>query len=109
METAEFQVELSSEDCEVASVSEQFAEMRRFLNDLTPSHTDPDHYILGRKFQTWDVIVDWDLDFLTGNVVKYISRLGRKGGDNTRLSDLIKCRNYIERAIELETAREEST
>lgn len=109
MEAAEFKIEMNSDDEEVRSISEQFTEMRQFLDGLTPAHTDPDHYILGRKFQTWDVIVDWDLDFLTGNVVKYISRLGRKGGDNTRLSDLIKCRNYIERAIELETAREEAS
>ena len=91
------------------TISEQFEDMQSFLNGLKPGHTDPDHYTLGRKYQTWDVICDWDLDFCTGNIVKYVSRLGRKGGDNSRMSDLIKCRNYIDRAIEQETAREEAS
>lgn len=68
------------------------------LLETTP-HTDPSHYIRGRKFEPWDVIEDWELDFFLGNVIKYISRAGRKAAGNTMLSDLIKARNYIDRRI----------
>ena len=60
-------------------------------------HTNPEHYTTGRRYETWDVIIDWDLSYLLGNVVKYVSRAGRKG---EALADLIKARNYIEKAIE---------
>lgn len=70
--------------------------------DIPPHHTDPSHYTDNRRYETWDVITDWGLDFLLGNIVKYASRAGRKGGDNSMLTDLIKCRNYVERAIERE-------
>ena len=75
------------------------ADQLREAAEVRAQHTDPDHYTEGRTFETWDVIVDWELDFCLGNVVKYVSRAGRKGGDNSRLSDLIKAKNYIERAI----------
>jgi hypothetical protein len=38
------------------------------------------------------------LDFMTGNVVKYAARAGRKDGES-RLDDLLKARWYIEQAI----------
>ncbi len=60
--------------------------------------TSPDHYQLG-KIQTWDFIVDQDLDFLLGNVVKYVVRAGSKPGES-RLDDLLKAQAYINKAIE---------
>lgn len=54
--------------------------------------------------QPWDVIVAWDLDFLAGNVVKYVARAGRKGNRATRLEDLRKALHYIEKLIENEIA-----
>jgi hypothetical protein len=71
---------------------------------FAPSHTDPGHYTMGRKYETWDVIEDWKLGFVLGNCVKYLSRAGRKGGNNSRLSDLIKARNYLDREITKEEA-----
>ena len=59
---------------------------------------NPDHYQLG-KIQTWDFIVDQDLDFLLGNVVKYVVRAGAKPGES-RLDDLRKAQAYITKAIE---------
>ena len=56
----------------------------------------PSHYTEGRKFETIEVIEDWDLDFCLGNAVKYISRAGRKD-DVTQ--DLRKAIWYIERRI----------
>ena len=61
----------------------------------------PSHYTSGRKFETIDVIEDWELGFCLGNTVKYISRAGRK---LNHLEDLKKAKWYLERAIQQETA-----
>ena len=55
----------------------------------------PNHYCQGRKYEPKDVIRDWDLNFNLGNVVKYISRNGRKEG-NSVLQDLKKAKQYLE-------------
>lgn len=59
----------------------------------------PKHYVEGRKYEPADVIDDWQLDFVLGNAVKYISRAGRKG--NT-LEDLEKAKWYLQRRIDKE-------
>lgn len=64
---------------------------------------DPAHYQKG-KIQVWDFIVDQRLEFLEGNVIKYICRAGSKDGES-RLDDLLKARNYINRAIDAEADR----
>ena len=58
----------------------------------------PKHY--GGKDNTYEaikVIEAWDLDFHLGNVVKYISRSGKKS-DNI-VEDLEKAMWYLERKI----------
>ncbi len=55
--------------------------------------SNPAHYCKDRKYEPKDVIRDWDLNFNLGNVVKYISRSGRKGSG---LTDLLKAKQYIE-------------
>ena len=57
----------------------------------------PNHYAAGRKYEPIDVIEDWDLGFSLGNVVKYISRAGRK---NDALEDLNKAKFYLQYAID---------
>ena len=59
----------------------------------------PSHYIDGRKYETIEVIEDWDLNFRLGNAVKYLSRAGRKDASKTA-EDLRKAVWYIEREIE---------
>lgn len=59
----------------------------------------PTHYCEGRKYQPKDVIRDWDLNFNLGNVVKYVSRNGRKEGESS-LKDLRKARQYLDFEIE---------
>jgi hypothetical protein len=59
----------------------------------------PAHYAEGRKYEPIDVITDWQLDFLLGNVVKYVSRAGRKA-NSTKLQDLEKAQFYLQRAIQ---------
>lgn len=62
------------------------------------SKQNPDHYQLG-KFQVWDFIVDQDMDYLTGNIVKYISRAGTKPGES-KMDDLLKAQAYLNKLIE---------
>lgn len=54
---------------------------------------NPDHYAAGRKFEPKDVIMKYGLNFNMGNVIKYISRAGRKEG-SSYLEDLKKARQY---------------
>lgn len=65
--------------------------------------SNPDHYTAGRKYEPRKVIMDWDLNFYLGNVVKYISRAGRKGD---ALLDLMKAKQYLEWEIERLEERE---
>ena len=58
----------------------------------------PEHYVDGREIEPIDVIDDWTLGFYEGQVLKYISRAGRKGDE---LEDLKKARWYIDRRISL--------
>ncbi len=60
-----------------------------------------DHY---RKFriQPWDIWEEYDLDAFTGTVIKYLMRAGHKG---SRLEDLKKARHTLDRAIEIEEAK----
>lgn len=58
-----------------------------------------DHY-KQHLIQPWDAIANWQLGFLDGNVVKYVSRWRSKGG----VQDLKKARHYLDKLIELESA-----
>lgn len=64
----------------------------------------PDHYQFGEKdkdgsskYEAIKVIEAWDLDFHLGNVIKYISRAGRKS--EVPLEDMKKAKWYIDRWI----------
>lgn len=57
----------------------------------------PNHYAEGREYEPIDVIEDWELGFNLGNVVKYISRAGRK---DDIIQDLEKAEFYLKREIQ---------
>ena len=59
---------------------------------------NPDHYKGDRKFEPIEVIEDWGLNYRLGNALKYISRNGRKPGEDPR-EGLRKAIWYIEREI----------
>jgi hypothetical protein len=66
---------------------------------IKESVNHPSHY--GGKDNVYEaikVIEAWDLGFCLGNVVKYISRAGKKSDKN--LEDLEKARWYLNREIE---------
>jgi len=60
-------------------------------------------------YEAIKVIEAWGLGFSLGNVLKYISRAGKKGTNplmDTALDDLLKARWYLNREIErLEKAK----
>jgi hypothetical protein len=58
----------------------------------------PEHYKAGRKYEPIDVIEDWGLNYRLGNALKYISRNGRKDGENP-IEGLKKAIYYLEREI----------
>ena len=57
----------------------------------------PDHDVEGRKYEPKDVIRDWDLNFNLGNVIKYVSRAGRK---DSKIVDLEKAKQYLQFEID---------
>lgn len=59
---------------------------------------NPDHYQLG-SIQPWDYIVSQDMDYLTGNIVKYITRAGTKPGES-KMDDLLKAQAYLTKLID---------
>ncbi len=62
------------------------------------------HYNKG-EIQPIDLIVSQDLDFCTGNVVKYVCRAPFKG---TAMVDLQKAKQYLDWLIEIETKKGEA-
>lgn len=59
----------------------------------------PAHYTEDREIEPIDVIDDWTLGFYEGQVLKYISRAGRK--TYSELEDLRKAKFYLDRLVEL--------
>ena len=56
----------------------------------------PGHYNKG--IEVWDFIISHDLNFMEGNVVKYVVRHRLKNG----IEDLKKARFYLDKLIEVE-------
>lgn len=63
---------------------------------MTYDAINPNHYKGGRKFEPIEVIEDWGLNYHLGNALKYISRNGRKPGEDPR-EGLSKAIWYLER------------
>jgi hypothetical protein len=55
--------------------------------------------------QPWDYIIANNLNYLEGNIVKYVSRWRQKGG----VEDLRKAKHYLEKLIEVETGEQPPT
>jgi hypothetical protein len=53
----------------------------------------PTHYNVG--IEVWDYTTSHKLDFLEGNVVKYVTRWRHKNG----LQDLYKAKQYLDKLI----------
>ena len=75
--------------------------IKELLIDARPEQVDhPQHYGgEGDTYEAIKVIEAWSLGFHLGNVLKYLSRAGKK---NSKLEDLRKAQWYLNRYIELE-------
>jgi hypothetical protein len=90
------------------SVGDQIDDLLVSKDTVSESHedeevTNPKHYDkVGFAIQPIEYITKNELDFLEGNVIKYVSRYPHKGGVN----DLLKAKTYIEFLITRERERE---
>lgn len=58
-----------------------------------------------KAIQPWDIIIEWELDYFEGNVLKYLLRWKFKDG----VQDLKKAKHYLEKMIERnENGKQES-
>ena len=60
--------------------------------------TKPERYNKKGKLECWDVILDQEMDFLEGNILKYLWRHRKKNG----VEDLKKARVYLDKLISKE-------
>jgi hypothetical protein len=60
-----------------------------------------DHYRKHGDFQPWDAWWHWNLNAFQSNILKYVVRYRDKDG----IQDLEKAKHYLEKLIELETAK----
>ena len=79
-------------------------DLRDYANRQFDDITKPEHYCAGFQIEPLDYILKNGLDFLEGNIIKYISRYDMKGG----VKDLNKAKFYLEKLIERETLKNES-
>jgi len=63
---------------------------------------NPNHYTNGFEIEPIDFIKANEMDFLEGNIIKYICRYPQKGG----VRDLYKARVYLNWLIDKEIERE---
>ena len=59
---------------------------------------NPKHYGGDTTYEAIKVIEAWELNFHLGNVVKYISRAGKKDLTKTK-EDILKAKWYLDRYI----------
>ena len=94
----------SSKPCQQVEVGNDQDNIRKLRSLEKEEVTNPKHYDkVGFAIQPIEYITKNELDFLEGNVIKYISRYQHKGGVN----DLLKARTYIEFLIERERGKNE--
>lgn len=77
------------------SIEERYLGNLKRANDKQISGT---HYKQFKGFEPWDCIIAWDLDYLTGSAVKYLTRWKHKGG----IDDVKKAIHFLEKLIEVE-------
>jgi len=70
------------------------------MSTANDAQIDGSHY-RNLKIQTWDYIVQNDIQYLEGNIIKYVSRWRSKNG----MTDLLKAQHYLKKLIETEHER----
>jgi hypothetical protein len=70
------------------------------MSTANEEQIDGSHY-KDRTIQPWDYIVQNQIPYLDGNIIKYVSRWRSKGG----MTDLLKAQHYLTKLIETEHER----
>ncbi len=86
------------------NTEELVKDLKDFANRQYDDITKPEHYCAGYNIEPLDYIQKNGLDFLEGNIIKYVSRYDMKGG----VKDLEKARFYLDRLIEREKEKRDS-
>ena len=72
------------------------------MAEINNKQIDGNHY-KKLKIQVWDFIIENELPFCEGNIIKYICRYKSKG----KITDLEKAKHYIEKLIEVQKRNNE--
>jgi hypothetical protein len=85
---------------EVSEAQQQYAKAAAVANKVIKTKANDrqeggSHYI-GRAFQPWDYIIANDLGYMSGNIVKYVTRYPDKNG----VGDITKALHYCDKLIE---------
>ena len=85
---------------QMESYEKQYDPRMRYaeLEHMQKLADNPPHYTKS-KIQPLEVIMDWDLNFPLGNIVKLVKRLYEK---DTPLENLYKMRKYLNEMVEKE-------
>ena len=75
------------------------------IEERVDDHINPSYYS-DKNIEPIDVIEDWGLDHYLACCIKYISRIGHKGGAATSVVDLGKAIWYLERKRFIEWKKE---
>ena len=67
------------------------------MEDINQKQVGGTHYT-DVKYAPWDVVLDWNLGYLDGTALKYISRWKKKNG----LEDIKKAIHFLEKLVEVE-------
>jgi len=69
---------------------------KHFMSDVDRAKQVGGNHYNSHKIQPWDIILDYDLDYWEGNVIKYVCR----AKDPTkRKEDLEKAKHYLEECL----------
>lgn len=73
------------------------SELEPYLSEDTISEQikKPERYNKRGKLECWDVILDQEMNFLEGNIIKYVWRYKEKNG----VEDLKKAKVYLDKLI----------
>lgn len=81
---------------------------KRKPQPVVSSTSANDTQVGGQHYRTdiqhWDYVVANKLDYFQGQITKYVTRWKKKNG----LDDLRKAQHFLEKYIEVETAREDA-
>lgn len=95
------QIHLVNGESQLSVLKNAINEARKHSKPSYELIDHPSHYGgLSAKHEAISVIEEWNLNFHLGNVVKYVSRAGRKP-DQSAIDDLKKAKWYLERQIEI--------